>query len=177
MQRETFSQLTTKDVDILITMLDRSPGDQAYLRLLRNKLNFATVYFRDDVPSDVVTLNSRLCYSVNGRPHGPHILVQSEGDDLPAFAVSIHTMRGLALLGLAVGEVTTIEYANGRHETLAVDELMFQPEVDRRRGEHPSFDPAPQGARSDVVWFRPKNQRTFEPDHDGDGDDPGPQAA
>ncbi|CAN7273960.1 transcription elongation factor GreAB [Rhizobium sp. LjRoot30] len=177
MQRETFFQLTTKDVDILTALLDRSPEDHAYLRLLRNKLNFSTICFRDDVPSDVVTLNSRLCYSINGRPHGPHILVQSEGDDLPAFAISIHTMRGLALLGLAVGEVTTIAYANGRHETLAVEELMHQPEVALRLGKHRSLDPAAELGQSGVVWFRPKNQRAFVPDNDSDGDDPGPQAA
>lgn len=64
MQREAFSQLTTKDVDIPTTILDRALGECAYLRLLRNKLNFATLYFRDDVPADVVTLNSRVFYSM-----------------------------------------------------------------------------------------------------------------
>lgn len=187
MQREAFSQLTTKDVDILTTMLDRSSGEVALIRLLRDKLNFATIYFPDDIPADVVTLNSRVFYSVNGQQSGPRIVVQSEGDDLPAFALSIHTMHGLGLLGLAVGEVTTIEYANGRHETIAVDELVFQPEAERRRRDHrhldqdaarPTlYDPAPQIDRSEVLSFRPKNRHPVEVESDPDGDDPGPQAA
>lgn len=132
MDREAFSQLTTKDSDILATMLDRASGDHAFVRLLREKLSFATIYFRDDIPENVVTLNSRVLYSINGRQAGPHVIVQSEGQDLPDFALSIHTMRGLGLLGLAAGETTTINYAYGRSETIKVDALIFQPEVDLR---------------------------------------------
>ena len=186
MRRDADFLLTTKDVDILATMLDRSSGDQAFIRLLRDKLNCATIHFPDDIPADVVTLNSRVCYSVNGQPLGPHIIVQSEGDDLPSFALSIHTMRGLALLGLTVGEVKTIEYADGRHEIIAVEELTFQPEADRRLRDRRYFDgqairPAvreavPQTARSSVVSF-PLGRRSAEMDGDPNGDDPGPRAA
>lgn len=178
--------LTTKDVDILATMLDRSSGDHAFLRLLRDKLNRATVHFPDDIPADAVTLNSRVCYSVNGQPMGPHIIVQSEGDDLPSFALSIHTMRGLALLGLTVGEVKTVEHADGHHEIVAVEELIFQPEADRRLRDRRYFDrdmirPAieeamPQGLRSNVVSL-PLERRSVVIDGDPNGDDPGPRAA
>ncbi|MCB1447445.1 MAG: transcription elongation factor GreAB [Rhizobiaceae bacterium] len=177
--------LTTKDIDILTAMLDRSSGDPAFLRLLRDKLNGATVHFPDDIPSDVVTLNSRVCYSVNGRQLGPHIIVQIEGDDLPPFALSIHAMRGLALLGLTVGEVRTIEYADGRHDVLAVEELIFQPEADRRFRDgrpfgRPAIRPAALEATSRGGLSRatplPPGRRPVEIDEDSNGDDPGPQA-
>lgn len=178
--------LTTKDIDILATMLDRSSGDHAFLRLLRDKLNRAAVHFPDDIPADAVTLNSRVCYSVNGRQMGPHIIVQSEGDDLPSFALSIHTMRGLALLGMTVGEVKTVEHADGRHEILAVEELVFQPEAARRVRDRRYFDrettrpavhdAAPQALRSNIVSL-PLERRTAAMDGNPNGDDPGPRAA
>jgi regulator of nucleoside diphosphate kinase len=187
MPRKSFSHLTTKEVDILTVMLERSSGAFAFERLLRDKLKLAEVHFSDDVPTDVVTLNSRVFYSVNGKPVGPHIIVQSEGDDLPAFALSIHTMRGLGLLGLAVGEMTTVEYDNGRHETLVLEELVFQPEADRRRRDHArqpagivgdrSCDPALGGKAEKVVAFQPKHQISVVAPEDPDDDGPDPAAA
>ena len=46
MSREFFSQLTTKDVFVLTTILERYHDQaDAFARLLREKLNHATVYF------------------------------------------------------------------------------------------------------------------------------------
>jgi regulator of nucleoside diphosphate kinase len=186
MKKGTPCQLTTKDAEILAQMLDRSEGGFAFLRLLREKLNWATFHFAEDIPDDVVTLNSRVVFSVNGRSMGPHILVQAEGDDLPPFALSIHSMRGLALLGLSVGEVKAIEYEDGTHEMIAVEELAFQPEADRKQRHLDPFasavigrEPANQDALPpNVVSFRQK-RRMATPFYDGDpgGDDPGPHAA
>jgi hypothetical protein len=68
MSREFFSQLTTKDVSILTTILERYEDlADAFATLLREKLSHATIYFRDDIPGDAVTLNSRVTYRINGR--------------------------------------------------------------------------------------------------------------
>lgn len=181
MQREAICQLTTKDMDILMTMLDRTSGSSAFVRLLRNKLNFATIYFRDDIPDDVVTLNSRVLYSVDSRRAGPHIVVQSPPDDLPDFALSIHTMRGLGLLGLSVGDIARIDYGDDRRETLAVEALVYQPEADLRDRDYRPPAPTrrdphdPASRLSGVVPFRQRSR--YRADNDPDGDDPGPQAA
>jgi len=181
MSRESFSQLTTKDVSVLMTILERCKdleGPSAVL--LRDKLNYATVYFRDDIPANVVTLNSRVIYRVNGHLKGPHVVVQSEGKDFPDYALSIHTLHGLGLLGLAEGETTTIEHSDGRNDTIFIETLVFQPEADLRnrdrRTERPIFreqdavDRAPQ-----IVHFRP---RSVAANREGsDDDDPGPFAA
>jgi hypothetical protein len=102
-----FSPLTTRDVSILTTILERYEDQAgAFATLLREKLRDAKICFRDDIPGDAVTLNSRVTYRINGRIEGPHLVVQCQGEDLPDYAVSIHTLRGLSLLGLAEEETT-----------------------------------------------------------------------
>jgi hypothetical protein len=54
MSREFFSQLTTKDASVLMTILERYDNQAgAFATLLREKLNHATVYFRDDIPGNL----------------------------------------------------------------------------------------------------------------------------
>lgn len=179
MSREFFSQLTTKDVFVLTTILERYHDQaDAFARLLREKLNHATVYFRDDIAGDVVTLNSRVTYRVNGAIAGPHLVVQTHGEDLPANTVSIYTIRGLSLLGLAEGEKTMIE-DNGKQQTIFIEAVDFQPEANLRLHEHvtvssralrPVIDPSPQ-----ILTF--KSKQNAAKIHYPDDDDPGPFAA
>jgi regulator of nucleoside diphosphate kinase len=137
-----------------------------------------TIYFRDDIPGDAVTLNSRVTYRLNGRIASPHLVVQCHGEDLPEYAASIHALRGLSLLGLAEGEKTTIE-DNGKRHTIFIEAVEFQPEANlwlREQGTvssralRPVVDPSPQ-----ILMFKPKQKaaRILCPDDD----DPGPFAA
>lgn len=179
MSREYFSQLTTKDVFILTTILERYDNQaDVFATLLREKLNHATVYFRDDIPGDVVTLNSRVTYRLNGQIKGPHLVVQCQGEDLPDYAVSIHTLCGLSLLGLAEGEKTAIE-DNGKRQTILIEAVEFQPEANLRlreqdaafsRAQRQAVDPSPQ-----VLKFQPKQKPATA--RRPDDDDPGPFAA
>ena len=174
-----FAQLTTKDISILMTMLDRCDDQTgAFAALLRQKVHNATVFFRDDIPADVVTLNSRVTYRMNGEVHGPHIVVPSQGDDFPDYALSIHTLTGLSLLGLAEGEAISFEEEAKRH-TVSVQKIEFQPEADLREREmraiaatmeRPTTEQSPQ-----VVLFRPRQKAAVM--HVSDDDDPGPFAA
>lgn len=59
MSRESFCQLTAGDVNVLMSMLEayREKPD-LFTAFLRDKINHAEIYFKDDIPSDVVTLDS-----------------------------------------------------------------------------------------------------------------------
>lgn len=103
------THLTARAVSVLTSMLDNAPGTQPYFTaLLRQKLRGASICFGSDVPADVVTLNSHVLYTVDGEIAGPHLIVSSEGDDFPDYALSIHDIRGLALLGLSEGQSITV---------------------------------------------------------------------
>lgn len=181
MVTEPHFQLTTKDHAILQTLLERYRGPRGpYLILLERKVRDSAIYFRDDIPPGVVTLNTRFTYFVNGAAAGPHLVVQSDGKDLPPFALSIGTLRGLALLGLAERGSIVVDLGTGVSETLVVDDVLSQPEAEARMNETVKAvvqgDSA--GRTENILSFRPRETRIASGNLSGpDDDDPGPRAA
>lgn len=179
MVTEPHFQLTTKDHAVLQAMLERYRGPHGpFLQLLERKVRSSAIYFRDDIPPGVVTLNTRLTYRVDGRLCGPHLIVQSEGGDLPDYALSVHTLRGLALLGLAERGSVIVPLGQNIAEELRVEDVLSQPEAEARLRETTrglaQGDSA--GRTQNVVSFmRKPAPAPFRPGPDDD--DPGPRAA
>lgn len=174
MSRETFCQLTAGDVNVLMSMLEHETNHSGpFMILLREKLNHSSVFFREDIPANVVTLDTQFVYTVNGARTGPHVLVRSAADKLPRFAISVRTMRGLALLGLAVGEKTEILGEEGWPETLSVERIVFQPEADALLNGTSSKPIEPVDLAPQVINFQPRPRKTIVVNDD----DPGPSAA
>lgn len=179
MVTEPHFQLTTKDHAILQTLLERYRGPRGpYVALLERKVRDSAICFSDDIPPGVVTLNSRFTCFVNGTATGPHLLVQGDAGDLPPPALSITTLRGLALLGLAERSSIMIETENGAPETLVVDDVLSQPEAEARMSETVKgvVQGDSAGRTENILSFRP---RASAPRHAPapDDDDPGPRAA
>lgn len=182
MVTEPHCQLTTKDHAILQAMLERHRGPHGpFIQLLERKVRSSAIYFRDDIPPGVVTLNTRLTYRVNGVLTGPHLVVQSEGQDLPEYALSIHTIRGLALLGLAERATVAVPLGHDVVEELRVEDVLSQPEAEVRSRETArgivQGDSA--GRTGNVVSFlrKPARMEFSGPSLHPDDDDPGPRAA
>lgn len=174
------SQLTTKDHAILQTILERHRGPHGpFARLLEQKLRSSSICFRDDIPPGVVTLNTRLTYRINGVFAGPQLVVQSEDADLPDFALSIHAIRGLALLGLEEGASITVHSKQNNVEALQVESVLSQPEAEARIRDATSG--LAQGrsapATKNVVHFVARPVRATPSLSPIDDDDPGPRAA
>lgn len=180
-----FYQLTTKDYSTIEVMLERYEGrDETMTAILRQKIAKAVVMFPGDIPSDVVTLGSRVTFRVNDDPAQTRNVADDGAAEADA-VLSIGTPRGVALLGLAEGERVTIFNEDGSIETLAVLEVAHQPEAAARSGERParadtrggvtrppflrvvhSSDDAPQKA---TPAGKPTFSSSFEdPDHDPD---------
>lgn len=179
MVTEPHFQLTTKDHAILQGILERYRKPHGpHLALLERKVRDSVIYFSDDIPPGVVTLDSQVTYFVNGVRAGPHLVVRSDGEDLPSFAVSIHTLKGLALLGLAEGSSIVIDPGTGASETLVVEDVVSQPEAEARMSETArglvQGDSA--GRTGNIVSFRRPAQPAFS-SANPDDDDPGPRAA
>lgn len=170
MHTEFEFRLTARSASVLTAMLDHAAAAQpAFTALLRRKLGRSSICFGSDIPQDVVTLNSHVLYTVDGELAGPHLIVSSEGDDFPDYALSIHEIRGLALLGLREGQSITVEEDDDAPTMLSVVKVGFQSEsteIPRLR--------TTAASNSRVVAFRgrtPGAGSRFEPD------DPGPRAA
>lgn len=184
MATEPRFHLTTRDHAILQALLDAYAGPHGpYVQLLGQKLRQSAIAFSDDIAADVVTLGSKVAYSVDGKAAGPHVLAEEAGT--AEGAVSIHTLRGLALLGLAEGAAVLVDRGDGASEQLVVGRVLSQPEAETRR----RAPAAGAAAGATVVSFRPKPARqafadsfpnsgpNSGPDSGPDDDDPGPRAA
>lgn len=174
-------QLTTKDHAILQAMLERYRGPRGpYTLLLERKVRDSAIFFRDDIPPGVVTLNTSLTYLVDGKLTGPQVIVQSEATDLPPLALSIHTLHGLALLGLGEGSSISVDFSEGVRKILTVKDVLSQPEAQARAtqaaGGIVQGDSA--GRTQNVVSFPSRRAAAgFPASPNHDDDDPGPQAA
>lgn len=160
-------KLTANDMAILETILERLPDASDPLAvLLRAKLTVADVYSSGEIPPDVVTINSRVTYRLEG--YSPHtvVIVQAE---LPSEAVphalSIHDPLGLALLGLSEGDAAAVMTDDGWPRTVIVEKVVPRSDQHRREpAEAPRIISFP--TRAMPVPFDRNN-----------GDDPGPSAA
>ena len=126
--------VSANDRERLIPLLDRARNAWVtyapYLDLFRAQLRRSRALRSADVPSDVITMNSRFALS---DPHEEgsisYTLVYPEEDALRLGKLSVLSPMGMALLGARVGdEVFWISTDGPRVAT--VQRLLYQPEAD-----------------------------------------------
>lgn len=183
MVMEPHYQLTTKDHGILQAMLERYKGPHSHFaQLLERKIRASAIYFSDDIPPGVVTLNTRLTYRVNGVLAGPHIIVDRKDDTLPDDALSLYTIRGLALLGLAERTKVSVPLGQNVVEELRIEDVLSQPEAEfrNRQSARGMVQGDSAGRTGNVISF-PRGPApalmAFSGSSSPDDDDPGPRAA
>lgn len=179
----TECQLTTKDFAIVKTMLDRLAWlGGPLVDLLRRKLASAQVVFSNEADADVVTLITRVVFSVDGG--APHTRVVTHGpmEGMVGLTIPITVPRGLALLGLRKGQSISVDCGRGLTETIRVDDILYQPRISRPEAELPQSDVPVPARRFPVLVFSSDARRTLGAPKkirqtSGGGDDPGPSAA
>lgn len=179
----TECQLTTKDFAIVKSMLDRLAWSGGPLvELLRRKLASAQVVFSNEADADVVTLNCRVVFSVDGGSPHTRVVTQGPIEGMVGLTIPITVPRGLALLGLRKGQSISVDCGRGVTETVRVDDILYQPRTAGADPELPQADAEQPVRRFPVLVFSadspqplgaPKKIRQFS----DDGDDPGPSAA
>lgn len=122
--------LSSLDVDRLEALLERQSADSENAALLEAELSRGTIVQPQDVPADVVTMNSTVVFEVqeSGQTFTrtlvyPHDQVSTEN------SISILAPVGSALLGLRAGQTIEWPMQHGvRHVTIT--QVISQPERD-----------------------------------------------
>jgi regulator of nucleoside diphosphate kinase len=122
--------ITEGDLVELRAMIDRarSNGDRLYLANLQAELKRAKIVPAEDVPRDVVTMNSKvLLYDLSTRERELFTLVYPWDADSDNYRISVLAPVGTAMLGARVGDVIKwpVPAGTGRFR---IEELVFQPE-------------------------------------------------
>jgi regulator of nucleoside diphosphate kinase len=123
--------ITRLDLTRLSSVLDSmgSLHEDASDRL-HEELQRATVVASEDVPPDVVTMNSRVLYRDESGSLGREVtLVYPDAADAARQRVSILSPLGSALLGLRVGQAIEWDLPNGQRKRYRVLALPYQPEA------------------------------------------------
>jgi regulator of nucleoside diphosphate kinase len=111
--------------------------DHKLLALLRpeeplaRKLARSTLVPADQVPVDVVTMNSRVRFE-DGGVHRHAKLVYPEQADGRA-RISVLSPLGTVLLGLSAGQEVEAKFPGGARRRIRVEEVVSQPEREMRR--------------------------------------------
>lgn len=122
--------ITESDLMELRTMIDRADNNSEgfYLTNLRTELQRARIVPAEDVPRDVVTMNSKvLLYDLDTKERELFTLVYPWHADPDNYRISVLAPVGTAMIGCRVGDVIKwpVPAGTGRFR---IEELIYQPE-------------------------------------------------
>lgn len=123
--------LTQHDLDRLLDLVEAySAGSGRRFEQLENELIRAVVVPREQIPRDVVTMNSRVIFENETTGERREIkLVYPREADIDAGKISILVPVGTALLGLRVGQSIDWALPSGEKHRYRVVEVPYQPEA------------------------------------------------
>lgn len=124
--------LTQNDLDRLLDLVEAysaGPGSRRFEQL-ESELIRAVVVPRDQIPKDVVTMNSRVIFENETTGERLEIkLVYPREANIDAGKISILVPVGTALLGLRVGQSIDWELPSGEKHRYRVVAVPYQPEA------------------------------------------------
>lgn len=117
---------------LLDLIMDAQSGEyrgSVYLDKLRGELDRAQIVLPQDVPADVITMNSKVALlDLDTQEEEIYTLVYPENANTAEGKVSILAPIGTAMLGYRVGDVFEWEVPAGRRR-LKVEKILYQPEA------------------------------------------------
>lgn len=102
--------------------------DRPYLSVLAAELARAVVVGQDEIPSDVVTMNSRVRLR-DGRRTWTMTLVFPENADPEEGCISVLAPLGAAILGCRVGQSVRFRVPGGEERSCDILSILYQPEA------------------------------------------------
>ena len=115
----------------LINGLQLSKEDRIYIKDLEKELEKAVVMQPQEIPPDVITMNSRvLIKDLISEETMQYWLVFPEAADLSKNKISILAPIGTALIGYCAGDVIEWRVPNGMRK-LKVEKILYQPESEK----------------------------------------------
>jgi regulator of nucleoside diphosphate kinase len=134
MKRETI-WITDVDMELLLRLVDSarwfSKRERPNVDILERELDRAEVVGADQVPPDVVTMNSTVrIRDLDSGEESVYTLVYPQDAEISANRISVLAPIGTAILGYRAGDVVQWEVPSGRRR-LKIEEVLFQPEAEK----------------------------------------------
>lgn len=117
-------------LELLLESMNRVPQNKREdLTCLEDELETCTIVAPDEVPANVVTLNSRIRFlDLDSNQERIVTLVFPSNADLSEGRISVTSPLGAAVLGYAAGDEISWKVFSGR-KTIRIEEVLYQPEA------------------------------------------------
>lgn len=121
--------VSERDLERLEAMLAGLPDTHPSAEALREELDRAQILPSEQMPGDVVTMNSRIRFVVDpaGKEVEVDLVYPRDLTGLPD-QLSVTTPAGIAVLGLAVGQQIEWLAPNGQTVRARIVDVSYQPE-------------------------------------------------
>lgn len=126
--------LTDQDLNrlrhLIVDLTRAARGAQAGVDTLEEILDLSRVVPAEDIPRDVVTMNSEVVFEEidSGEQRTVTIVYPDEADPLTG-KVSVLSPVGSALLGLSEGAESEMQLPRGRTARIRIRRIAYQPEA------------------------------------------------
>ncbi len=126
--------ITDYDLERLTDLLEAvkrgNHRGQAHLVQLQDELERAIIVAPQDVPADVITMNSTISMTdLSTGKEETFTLVYPEKSNLEQGRISILTAIGTAVIGYRVGDVIEWNFPSGK-KALKITKILYQPEAE-----------------------------------------------
>lgn len=121
--------ISAYDKKRLMKLISRNTPGNNSLKELSKELDRAQVVEPEDMPGNVITMNSRVrLKDIDSGEEMEYTLVFPEDADFKQKRISILAPVGTALIGYSVGDIIEWQVPKGIRK-LQVEELLYQPEA------------------------------------------------
>ncbi|WP_114767117.1 nucleoside diphosphate kinase regulator [Vibrio rhodolitus] len=125
--------LSSLDVDRIYNLIESLPRNAVSTEKLEEELERGNIVAPQDVPANVVTMNSRVRFIIEAtKKEFEMTLVYPRDMDNSLDKVSILAPIGSALLGLSIGDSIHWPKPDGTDVNVTIQDIVYQPE---RAGE------------------------------------------
>jgi regulator of nucleoside diphosphate kinase len=116
-------------IDLIVNAQSGEYRGSIYLEKLRGELDRAQIVTPQEVPGDVITMNSKVVLTdLDSGEEETYTLVYPEHANPAEGKISILAPIGTAMLGYRVGDIFEWEVPAGRRR-LRIEKLLYQPEA------------------------------------------------
>jgi regulator of nucleoside diphosphate kinase len=116
-------------IDLITNAQSGEYRGSIYLEKLRGELHRANIVLPQEIPGDVITMNSKVALlDLDTQEEEIYTLVYPENANSAESRISILAPIGTAMLGYRVGDVFEWEVPAGKRR-LKVDKVLYQPEA------------------------------------------------
>ncbi|EGQ8231100.1 nucleoside diphosphate kinase regulator [Vibrio parahaemolyticus] len=120
--------ISSLDMNRITALLDKMPNIAAELVELEAELDRATVLEPEEMPSNVVTMNSTVEFKFSGEEKTMTKTLVYPSELKSSDDISIFAPVGSALIGLSVGQKLDWPMPNKQVKTIEIVDITYQPE-------------------------------------------------